>query len=66
MHEVTVDIEQAGAVIGLMGDVGVPDLVVECLAGHGLDLRCDRMMDRGQAVRQSRGGADRSRRERSA
>jgi hypothetical protein len=35
VHEVAVDIEQAGAVLGLMHEVGVPELVVERLAGHG-------------------------------
>jgi hypothetical protein len=35
VHEVAVDIEQAGAVLGLMHEVGVPEFVVERLAGHG-------------------------------
>ena len=34
MHEVAVDIEQAGAILGLMGEMGIPDLVVKRLAGH--------------------------------
>ena len=38
MHEVAVDIEQAGAILGLMGEMGIPDLVVECLAGHRVSI----------------------------
>ena len=35
VHQVPVDVEQRGAVLGLLDEVGVPDLVVERLAGHG-------------------------------
>ena len=36
VHQMAVDIEQAGAVFGLAGDVGIPDLVIEGFqSGHG-------------------------------
>ena len=36
MHEVTVDIQQAGAVVGLLDDMVVPDFVIERTgSGHG-------------------------------
>src|SRR5690606_8991885 len=36
VNEVTVDIKQAGAVCVLLDDMGIPNLVVECLAGHDI------------------------------
>jgi hypothetical protein len=39
VHKVAVDIQQAGAVIGLMDDVVVPDLVIQgARSGHGSSL----------------------------
>ena len=34
MHEVAVDIQKARAIFGLMGHMGIPYLVIECLGGH--------------------------------
>jgi hypothetical protein len=39
VDEVAVDIEQAGAVIGLVGDMGIPDLVVEGLGARSKTTR---------------------------
>ncbi len=44
MHEVAVDIQQAGAVIGLMDNVIVPDLVVKGTRAHGSALFCSGMV----------------------
>jgi hypothetical protein len=38
VDEVAVDVEEAGAVLGLMDDVVVPDLVIECTRSHGSHL----------------------------
>jgi hypothetical protein len=39
MDKVTVDIKQAGAIISLMSDMVIPDLVVECACfGHGFQV----------------------------
>ena len=36
MHEVAIDVDQAGAVLGLVDQMIVPDLVVQgCRFGHG-------------------------------
>ena len=40
VHKVTVDIEQTGAVFGLMGDVGIPDFVIKRFGGHGSSPIC--------------------------
>ena len=34
MDKVAVDVEQACAIIGFMGDVGIPDFVIERFGGH--------------------------------
>ena len=34
VHEVAIDVEQTGAVLGRMGQMGIPDLVVKRLPGH--------------------------------
>ena len=34
VHEVAVDIEKAGAIVGFVGDMGIPDLVIERFGGH--------------------------------
>ena len=34
VHEVTVDIKQAGAVFGFMGYVGIPDFIIKRFGGH--------------------------------
>jgi hypothetical protein len=39
VHQMAVDVEEAGAVFGLMDDVVVPDLVIEgTRSGHGSHL----------------------------
>ena len=35
VDQMAVDIQQAGAVFGFMGDMSVPDFVIECFGGHG-------------------------------
>ncbi len=39
VHQMAVDIQKAGAVFGLVSDVGIPDLVIECLGGHAGNSR---------------------------
>ena len=34
MDQMAVDIEQAGAIFGFMGDMRVPDFIIECFRGH--------------------------------
>jgi hypothetical protein len=34
VDKVAVDIEQAGAVVGFVGDMGIPYLVIERFGGH--------------------------------
>ncbi len=34
VHQMAVDIQQAGAIIGFVRDMGVPDFVIECLGRH--------------------------------
>ena len=34
MHQMAVDIQKAGAVFGFVGDMCVPDFVIECAGGH--------------------------------
>ena len=34
MHKMAVDIKQAGAIVGLVGDMGIPDFIIKRLGGH--------------------------------
>ena len=49
VHQMAVDIQQACAVFGLVGNVSIPDFVVKCLGGHVvLSLGCDVETNRRQ------------------
>jgi hypothetical protein len=34
VDKVTINVEKAGAIVGFMGDVGIPDFIIECFGGH--------------------------------
>jgi hypothetical protein len=56
MHKVAVDVQKAGAVIGLVDDMGIPDLVVKRFRRHGCfpEEKVKDMERRGNRSRQPR------------
>jgi hypothetical protein len=56
MHKVAVDVQKAGAVIGLMHDMGIPDLVVKRFRRHGCfpEEKVKKTERRGKRSRQPR------------
>ena len=56
MHKVAVDVQKAGAVIGLVDDMGIPDLVVKRFRRHGCfpEEKVKNMERRGNRSRQPR------------